>query len=48
MGGNRAVNQIKTTCKTKGADVVVSGIVNWSSDKRDMQIEDIVTRFSKI
>ena len=48
MGGNRAVNQIKTACKTKGADVVASGIVNWSSDQRDMQIEDIVTRFSKI
>jgi flavodoxin len=48
MGGNHAVHQIKSACKAKGADVVASGIVNWSGSTRDKQIEDIVKRLGAI
>jgi len=48
MGGNRAVRQIKTICKINGADIIESGVVNWSSNTRGKQIDDIVGRFSQI
>ena len=46
LGGNHAVRQIKSACQKKGADITVSGIVNWSSDTREQQINDIVSRLS--
>ncbi len=46
LGGNHAVRQIKSACQKNGADITVSGIVNWSSDKREQQINDIVSRLS--
>ena len=48
MGGNHAVRQIKNACKAKGSDILSSGIVNWSGDARDHQINDIVRRLSTI
>ncbi|KPU44321.1 hypothetical protein OXPF_24910 [Oxobacter pfennigii] len=48
LGGNRAVRQIKKICKAKGADIILSGVVNWSGSTRDNQIEDIVSRLSII
>lgn len=45
LGGNHSVRQIKSACRTRGEDVIASDIVNWSSDKREKQIEDIVNRF---
>jgi hypothetical protein len=48
LGGNHAVRQIKSACKGKGADIMVSGIVNWSGDTRDKQIDDIVSRLSAV
>lgn len=48
LGGNRAVRQIKEACKEKGAEVIWSGVVNWSSDIREKQIDDIVTKLSSI
>lgn len=48
MGGDRAVKQIISKCKKKGADVILSGGVNWSSAKRETQIEDIVTKMSSL
>ncbi len=48
LGGNRAVGQIKSACKKKGAEITLSGIVHWSSAARDQQIDDVVRRFSEI
>jgi flavodoxin len=48
MGGNRAVRQIETACKVNGADIIESGVVNWSSNTRDKQIDDIVERFCQL
>ncbi|MFZ7134533.1 MAG: flavodoxin family protein [Eubacteriales bacterium] len=48
LGGNHAVNQIKSACKEKGSDILLSGIVNWSSDSREEQIEDIINRLGSI
>jgi len=48
MGGNNAVRQIKTICKTKGADIIASGVVNWSGNTRSEQIDDIIERFCQI
>lgn len=48
LGGNRAVRQITAACKAKGIEVICSGVVNWSSDIREKQIDDIVTRLSSI
>ncbi|NLN47292.1 MAG: flavodoxin [Clostridiaceae bacterium] len=44
MGGNHAVRQIRAGCKSNGAELLSSGIVNWSSSQRDQQIESIVDR----
>lgn len=46
LGGNRAVKEIKSACKKKGGNILMSGIVNWSSEKRKEQISDIVKRFT--
>ena len=48
MGGNRAVSQITTACKDKGADIQLSDIVNRSSRSHNRQIADIITRFSSL
>jgi len=48
MGGNRAVSQISSVCKAKGGSIISTGIVNWSSEKRDQQIEEIVAALSAI
>ncbi len=48
LGGNHAVRQIKSACKGKGADITVSGIVNWSGDRREQQIDDIVGKLSAL
>lgn len=45
LGGNRAVKKIDSACKIKGAEVMESGIVNWSSNTREKQIDDIVRQF---
>ena len=48
MGGNRAVRRIRAACKTRGADIIASGIVNWSGSARDEQIGEIVSRLGAI
>jgi len=48
LGGNRAIRQITAACKAKGTEVIWSGVVNWSSNIREKQIDDIVTRLSSI
>lgn len=48
LGGSKAIRQIKAACRKNGADVRLSGIVNWSSSSRNQQIDDIVSRLSAI
>ncbi len=45
LGGNRAVGQMKECCKIKGANVEKSGVINWSSDEREQQIESLIEKF---
>ncbi len=48
MGGNRAIKQIGSACKAKGAEVTASGIVHWSSSARENLIQEVVKRLSAI
>lgn len=45
MGGNNAIRQIVKLCKTKGAAVFETGIVNWSNNK-DKKIGRVVSKMS--
>lgn len=42
MGGNSSIKQMKTALKQRGAEVICTGIVNWSGDKREDQINYII------
>jgi len=44
MGGSRAIRQMETACREKGAAVFCSGIINWTSKKRSRQIEELAGR----
>jgi len=46
LGGNRALKQLASACKAKGADILWSSVVNWSSPQKDTQISDIVNKLS--
>ena len=46
LGGNHAIAQMKRICESKGAVVCGTGIVNWSSKKREAMITDVVERLS--
>ncbi len=48
MGGNQAVGKMKKICVSKGAAVCGSGIVNWSSARREKQIIEVVDRLSRL
>lgn len=38
LGGNHAIRQMKAPCQGMGADIYATGIINWSSPKREEQI----------
>ena len=46
MGGYHVVRQITEVCRAKGAEIISSGVVNWSRKNRERQIDDIVRRLS--
>ena len=48
MGGNRAVRQMTRACQARGAQVLGSGIVNWSRKDREQRITDVVDGLSKL
>lgn len=48
MGGNRTINQMKTACEAKGAVLFSTGVVNWSSKKREEKITDVLNKLSHI
>jgi menaquinone-dependent protoporphyrinogen IX oxidase len=48
MGSTRAVKQITRAVEQKGAPLVASGIVQWSSELRDEQISQVAESLSRI
>jgi hypothetical protein len=48
MGGNRAINQMKKICESKGAVVFGSEVINWSSSRRNLKIIEAVDRLSRL
>lgn len=46
MGGNRAIEQMKKICESKGVKVSKTGIVNWSNIRREKMIVDIIEKAS--
>lgn len=47
MGGNNAIRKMVEICKAKKADILNTSVINWSSKKRDEQIEHLVQLFTK-
>lgn len=48
MGGNQAMEQMRTLCNHKGISVCEIGIVNWSNINRKKMIGDVVEKFSNM
>ena len=48
MGGNQTIAKIKNICESKGAIVCGTGIVDWSSLRRDKMITEIVEKLSNL
>lgn len=49
MGGNRSVGQLKSLAQAKGGQVQGTGLIQWKKeDRRQQQIKEVVTRFSKV
>lgn len=44
MGGNQAIRQMRAACALKQAEIPLTGIVNWTSPKREAQIAELVAR----
>ena len=41
LGGNRAIRQMQAPCEAAGAAVYATGVVHWSSPKREGQISSL-------
>lgn len=48
LGSNRAIKHITDKAEEKGATVTATGIVQWSSGKRQAQIEEVIASVSNI
>jgi flavodoxin len=48
LGGTQTNAQFRKLLTAAGATVVDTGVVNWSSKKRDQDIVELVARFSQI
>lgn len=47
LGGNRAMRQILALLKARGLAAVPLGVVNWTNEQRDQQIEQIAEQCVK-
>jgi len=47
LGGSKAIRKMRALLLEKGIKVSETGIVNWSGDKREAQVDEIVSRFAK-
>ena len=45
FGGNRAINRLKDACESNGAKVIKTGIVCWSKNKREDDIQKLLREF---
>lgn len=45
MGGNHAIKQMVAAVESKGAEVAGTGVINWSSKRREEQINELINRF---
>jgi len=41
MGGKPSVNNMKSVCERKGAEVLLTGIIDWKSRKRNLEIKKL-------
>ena len=48
LGGSRAVGQMIKLCQEMGADVIETGIINWSNKQREAEITGLVERASEL
>ncbi len=48
LGGNHALRQLSTVCRSKGAEVKKSGVINWSNPAREAQVNDLVKELSEL
>lgn len=46
LGGNRVLKQMTAICKGKQAEINQSFVINWTSKKRDKQIEKLIEDIS--
>lgn len=46
MGGNRAIKKMKTLLETKNVLILDTAVINWSSRKKEIQIDSMLNRFS--
>ena len=46
MGGNRAIGQMRKLCKSKGAAIAGSAVVNWAKSRRERTTAEAVERLS--
>ena len=44
LGGNRAVGQMKKLCEAAGAEVIETGVIDWSSRQRENKIARLIER----
>jgi flavodoxin len=48
MGGNRAIKQMSEASKAKGGSVSETGIVNWSSKKRESMLLELTGKMKRL
>jgi flavodoxin len=48
MGGNRAITTLKKICAVKSAEMLDTGIVNWSHKEREKRIVEVLEKLSKL
>lgn len=48
LGGNQTISQFKSALEANGATVRKTGVINWSSRKRESDINGLIERFSQI
>lgn len=47
LGGSQTIRQFSQLCTANGAHVDATGIIDWSSKKREQEISELVDRFSR-
>ena len=43
LGGKQAINTMKKLCKSKNANIIGEGIIDWSKKDRESQIENLIS-----